>query len=1141
MKIFETLKKRSENPSDGVKIELKLYNLADDLTKKAVAHLKRITRILPEFDLHDKVHSEKVLYNQEQLLGDRKIQELSVYELFLIHLSAFFHDCAMAPSDWEIEVLKLTEGTDKFKVKSDSLLNDLKAPLKLSEAIKVISSTKGKIYGTFESDVKEWIFSPSSEKELINYLADLLVDYQNYRNGFADQIRRIESLNDFEKLNDFIRIDYIRATHHTRIETYVKNLESLFSNAFEQPTWGKQLANDLAKICRSHGEDSTFVNKLSANAQYYGNESANLQFVAIMLRLGDIIHFSFDRAPIDLRSSRIFKSEYSFLQWAVKNNGVNYSIENGLVSFRAYCEDPESYFKLHQYIDWIEIEIQNYFKFERLWNKIYIDNFQDKVDRTNVNNDEDVFLPKRGLSFSLNQTRTIELLMGVGLYKDKFACLRELYQNSLDACRCMISQNRTLGKSTRGIIEFGLQSEEGKTFLYCLDNGIGMSKHIIETYLLNIGNSYYKSSDFFKYQAKWGGDFTPISQFGIGILSCFMIGNKIEITTKTIDGNYISCSIDGPHENFYYKKTNDIEKEKILESGTIVRVQLVEEISQLLNVKKLNKLGILLLGKPKHVPEEYVKYLDLYNYWNNHLYNKVNGFVGVIQKDIDVLVNIEDDTKLKIESKPIIIEEDKYGVCSQDLEYIHFLNNSRRIYQLKYAFTEIKDLLELYEIDIIHKSVQYKTTFALPKSGLAGYDSNIFYSIPKVDGRGVCIDGIVISNSNPVSISHYYTNALSHDGVLNFKGENRPQLSVDRTSIINYDNEHEEVVSELVLFLLKEMISITQKHISDYKIEVNSKEFNLIWDFIFEKIGYADTLFVNELSYTEYGNILWKGVVNSTRENITIKQFVEREEVSLRNYNLSSLDILTQKLIIFKLLIAEEIIVSDNSLVLRSGSPYKIPILQRRQHFNEKSLIVRANKFGDTFDDYDLISNLYPIVPEYLFDKIDGIDSEKVQNSDAKLIYSFSNGITAFFNQDPFLINEKLGLYITEKNSFGKDKNSIYEFQNKRAKIHLFEINKPIDSGEEKKRMVISVFISPKELSLEESSRLDEIRESDYSYYKGVKEGWSILVTGMDKYNTVIIPGKCTRKEMIAHIPEKFWQEYKDYVFVFPNNSTMER
>lgn len=104
MTIIEELEKRSKSPSDSVKIDLKLYNLADDLEKKARNHLKRITNVLPEFDIHDEKHSEKVVFNIEKLLAEN-VQKLSTYELFLVQLSSFFHDCAMAPSDWELNVL----------------------------------------------------------------------------------------------------------------------------------------------------------------------------------------------------------------------------------------------------------------------------------------------------------------------------------------------------------------------------------------------------------------------------------------------------------------------------------------------------------------------------------------------------------------------------------------------------------------------------------------------------------------------------------------------------------------------------------------------------------------------------------------------------------------------------------------------------------------------------------------------------------------------------------------------------------------------------------------------------------------------------------------------------------------------------
>ncbi len=844
MTIIEELEKRSKSPSDSVKIELKLYNLADDLEKKARNHLKRITNVLPEFDIHDERHSEKVVFNIEKLLVEN-VKKLSTYELFLIQLSSFFHDCAMAPSDWELNVLKFTEGIDKFKVNDKSICHDLKEPFKISHAKNFVNENKNTFYGTFDGDVKKWMFSPNGENALIDYLASMLIEYQNYRNGFAEQLRKISSNEDFESLNTFIRTDYIRTTHHLRIETYVNNLESIFGNSFEQPTWGKRLAKDLALVCRSHGEDISYLEHFNTSAQYYGNESANLQLVAMLLRLGDIIHFSFDRAPLELRTSRLFKSEFSFLQWALKNNGANYSIENGKISFRAYCETPEIYFKLHDYIDWIEIEIQNYFKLDRLWNesfKSFIPNLQDKVERINITNDEKVFLPKRGLSFSLNQKRIIELLMGVGLYKDKFASLRELYQNALDACRCMISEANTIHHKAKGLIQFSIEHVDDKVYLCCKDNGIGMTKEIIENHLLKIGNSYYKSSNFYKKQAQWSGSFTPTSQFGIGILSCFMLGIKIEIITKTKEGNFISCAIDGPHENFYYKTTTDTEKELILESGTVVKVLLSDDNKDISN-KELEKLYLLLEGKPNHFPDKFVQYELMYEDWDKHLYRLVNSFVTIIPDDIEVKVILENEKDLPILNKPILPTDKEFTFTKEDLEFLDYLNSRGRFVKLNINYSEVKDSLETYLIDIKSDSIHFRTTLSLPKSGAIDPELHAFYSLPKIGSYGVCVDGISINDRN-ISISHFYSEALCKNGILNFIGENKPQLTVDRTSLVSYPLEYEKSAEEISKKLIQEVISKTQAHISMHNLQEG--ELELLWKFVFDKIGFADTVFINE-------------------------------------------------------------------------------------------------------------------------------------------------------------------------------------------------------------------------------------------------------------------------------------------------------
>ena len=68
------------------------------------------------------------------------------------------------------------------------------------------------------------------------------------------------------------------------------------------------------------------------------------------------------------------------------------------------------------------------------------------------------------------------------------------------------------------------------------DFGMGLNEYIITNHLLKKGCSYY-SSDYFKIQKRYfkektQKDFTPISRFGIGLLSCFILGDTLEINSR---------------------------------------------------------------------------------------------------------------------------------------------------------------------------------------------------------------------------------------------------------------------------------------------------------------------------------------------------------------------------------------------------------------------------------------------------------------------------------------------------------------------------------------------------------------------------------------------------------------------------------
>jgi HSP90 family molecular chaperone len=117
--------------------------------------------------------------------------------------------------------------------------------------------------------------------------------------------------------------------------------------------------------------------------------------------------------------------------------------------------------------------------------------------------------------------------MGTSLYKDKTVALRELLQNSIDACRCRKAKEAEYeGKISYQLVKENTDEGEIRKIIV-EDNGVGMDDYVIENYFMRIGKSYYQSRDFKKESIQ----FSPISVFGIGILSCFMMADRIEVET----------------------------------------------------------------------------------------------------------------------------------------------------------------------------------------------------------------------------------------------------------------------------------------------------------------------------------------------------------------------------------------------------------------------------------------------------------------------------------------------------------------------------------------------------------------------------------------------------------------------------------
>jgi hypothetical protein len=160
------------------------------------------------------------------------------------------------------------------------------------------------------------------------------------------------------------------------------------------------------------------------------------------------------------------------------------------------------------------------------------------------------------IAFRLDEARVTQLLIGEHLYSRKDVAIRELLQNSVDACRAR--------GTTSAWIRIYIDGEK----LVVQDNGIGIDFEAALNFLARKGFSYYQSEEF--KQSDQASRFDPISRWGLGFLACFMIASELCIETKREGKDACRFLIPNVAEGWRY------EKGALTEPGTIVTLNLNE-------------------------------------------------------------------------------------------------------------------------------------------------------------------------------------------------------------------------------------------------------------------------------------------------------------------------------------------------------------------------------------------------------------------------------------------------------------------------------------------------------------------------------------------------------------------------------------
>ena len=1123
------------------------------IVEDSIQHSKLITSQMRNYDLHDASHSEQVIVIIENLLSD-KINEITCYEAILLFLSAYLHDSAMALPNWEYELLKAVEGTEDLfdNTLAFRISNDFKKEHSYSEALRIISENKDKLF-SFDT-AKDFVFAKSNENELIVSLTQLMRDYEKFRNGYSAELAANKnSVVEYMNISKLIRSEFIRTTHHKRVVDNIKTLKKKIDNTMGGFA-ADHFVQDLADVCRCHGEPITAVFNLPTEREDLLGEKSNIQFIAILLRLGDVIHFSSDRAPLSLFSEKRITDETSLLHWKAKFQDLKFRFEvlNGTVSIKysAFCSKPEVYYFIQDYLDWVDNELDNFFVLKQRWEQLKLEKLgsyalpiSNRVDRSQLNYDKDVFIPQRNMHFVLNQSKILELLMGIQLYKDEYLCLRELYQNSLDATKCIIAINKQNGVHEDLTIEFGIGEEpvEGvnRKYLYCLDHGTGMNRFIIENYLLQIGNSYYKSKDFNRKNTEWGFEVNPTSQFGIGILSCYMLADKIGITTVYCENNETNSFIlEGINEHFYYINAPEYDTEQIGKHGTIVKLYLKDKFSSL-NSQYIEKLPIL-IGKDQSIST--TGYVDE-NTLKCNLRYILSAHICVANPSIPIDVRCDNNLYSTIQSNSILNLKNYPTISKADLEHfwadVHFLNGEPNPYL---EVIERLDLIENYNIIVRTENVELYSHISLPKKGMDKenlYYYYMFHFVGQKEGS-ILVDGIYVDTigSSTDGIKDLLEYDLSRHAIINFVGKERPLLSVDRKTCVSMPLITDEI-ERLKAKFIEQLTIIICDHVKAEGIDVKESLFSTVLNIVVKLFpSLADKIFTQlcetPLSDAPIPNYLTLNVRPTIKGLMNSSDFV-LEDVDFRKY-----EEVYRRILLGKLIDVKTIELVENKVTVQGANYQELPVERHRIHYGDVSLssvAIKADKWEGRFKEYDLVSNLWPIVNPLLFDALHNEFGDNKVSIHCKLLENVGNGIQGIAQLNPTLINPKYGIGVKNNDLFRKKRVVLSNPDSIQNNYWLFELtNYSRDIIEDKKRGAsLFVFIAPRELSAEETERLKEFEQNDPEFVKGVKEGWSILFISNKEY--VIMPGIVSRSEIISKIPESVKNKNPDTIYYNTDNT----
>lgn len=328
--------------------------------------------------------------------------------------------------------------------------------------------------------------------------------------------------------------EYVRRIHASLSGKYI--VENLKDKLVIPKLINLDFAKELALICQAHTEDYDWIKTNLRTNEVRGDYSFNAQFIAAVLRLADVLDIDGNRTPYNLYkiiSPKGISDEEWKQHFVISNNDkiiINEKTQQKKIVFHGKATNASIHRKILVYISWVKNELTN---------ATALANSMPSQYSLVYDPNPEVNIQTEGYSFS-DYKMTLEfraissLLMGEKIYGSKSLGLRELIQNSIDSCRIRQETEELKHEFGQDMyqpkIKVILDVEKNQAIIK--DNGSGMSMDIIKKHFLNIGVSYYNSTDFLLKDF----EYKPIGNFGIGFLSCFMLSDNVKVITRHYKG-----------------------------------------------------------------------------------------------------------------------------------------------------------------------------------------------------------------------------------------------------------------------------------------------------------------------------------------------------------------------------------------------------------------------------------------------------------------------------------------------------------------------------------------------------------------------------------------------------------------------------